>query len=81
MKSTIFHPQGGGQPSDTGFIFNDNIVLKVIKLELDLTDLTVIHICKVENTSNLEEDYLNYLNKSSLLNHQFKMIIDHEDRL
>ncbi|WP_145555124.1 alanyl-tRNA editing protein [Yersinia canariae] len=30
LQATIFHPQGGGQPSDTGFI-DDNQVLRVVQ--------------------------------------------------
>ena len=29
MDSTIFHPQGGGQPADTGFIFNSDFKFSV----------------------------------------------------
>jgi Ser-tRNA(Ala) deacylase AlaX len=31
LEETIFHPQGGGQPSDVGIIENEEIIFKVEK--------------------------------------------------
>ncbi|KAI3987653.1 hypothetical protein MKX01_038725 [Papaver californicum] len=38
LESTIFHPQGGGQPSDIGFISNEESGFKFIVDDVRLKD-------------------------------------------
>ncbi|KAK1293577.1 hypothetical protein QJS10_CPB17g01348 [Acorus calamus] len=42
LESTIFHPQGGGQPSDTGFIIDRRSGLKFVVADVRLKDGLVL---------------------------------------
>ncbi|CAK9145563.1 unnamed protein product [Ilex paraguariensis] len=50
LESTIFHPQGGGQPSDTGFITNSHF--KFIVQDVRSKEGIVFHYGFVENSEN-----------------------------
>lgn len=65
LDKTIFYPQGGGQPSDQGY------------LEIDGTRVDVSHVRMVDNQIRhyCDSDYKKLLGKSP------KLIIDHEKRL
>jgi len=65
LDRTIFYPQGGGQPSDQGY------------LEIDSTRLDVSHVRMIDNQIRhySNQDCKERLGKSS------KLIIDHEKRL
>eukprot|EP00262_Sarcandra_glabra_P014869 TRINITY_DN4453_c0_g1_i1.p1 TRINITY_DN4453_c0_g1~~TRINITY_DN4453_c0_g1_i1.p1 ORF type:complete len:257 (+),score=42.93 TRINITY_DN4453_c0_g1_i1:59-829(+) len=43
LDSTIFHPQGGGQPSDTGFITNPDADFKFVVEDVRSRDGLVFH--------------------------------------
>ncbi|XP_058076777.1 uncharacterized protein LOC131225282 isoform X2 [Magnolia sinica] len=43
LDSTIFHPQGGGQPSDTGFVSNPDADFKFVVQDVRLKDGVVFH--------------------------------------
>jgi len=43
FEKTIFHPQGGGQPSDEGTIEINNKTIKVLNLQIDKEKDEVIH--------------------------------------
>ncbi|XP_030551483.1 alanine--tRNA ligase isoform X1 [Rhodamnia argentea] len=49
LDSTIFHPQGGGQPADTGFIAVGDQELKFVVEDVRLRDGIVYHYGHVEN--------------------------------
>lgn len=65
LDKTIFYPQGGGQPSDQGY------------LEIDSTRLAVSHVRMIDNQIRhySNQDCKELLGKSP------KLIIDHEKRL
>ncbi|XP_021905009.1 alanine--tRNA ligase, cytoplasmic [Carica papaya] len=48
LESTIFHPQGGGQPSDTGFITISDLNLKFVVQDVRPKDGIVFHYGVVE---------------------------------
>ncbi|KDO71635.1 hypothetical protein CISIN_1g0250981mg, partial [Citrus sinensis] len=50
LESTIFHPQGGGQPSDTGFIIVADSDFKFIVHDVRSKDGIVFHYGVVENS-------------------------------
>ncbi|KMS95462.1 hypothetical protein BVRB_008010 [Beta vulgaris subsp. vulgaris] len=50
LESTIFHPQGGGQPSDTGFITNLNFPFKFVVEDVRCKDGIIYHFGHVENS-------------------------------
>lgn len=43
LDSTIFHPQGGGQPADSGFISSTNFDFKFVVRDVRLKDGLVLH--------------------------------------
>ncbi|KAF5200325.1 Alanine--trna ligase [Thalictrum thalictroides] len=49
LDSTIFYPQGGGQPYDTGYISNTDLNFKFIVEDVRLKDGLVFHYGHVEN--------------------------------
>lgn len=51
LESTIFHPQGGGQPYDTGYIFNTESNSKFIVQDVRSKDGVVYHYGHFENSS------------------------------
>lgn len=53
LDETIFYPQGGGQPSDTGIIFSNESVFKVSKTVL-MDNGVVIHFGKFETGEGFE---------------------------
>ncbi|XP_048497399.1 uncharacterized protein LOC104884372 isoform X5 [Beta vulgaris subsp. vulgaris] len=50
LESTIFHPQGGGQPSDTGFITNLSFPSKFVVEDVRCKDGIIYHFGHVENS-------------------------------
>lgn len=46
LDKTVFHPQGGGQPSDTGFICQGDRRFQVSSLEIDKSDDSIWHVGK-----------------------------------
>ncbi|XP_043708288.1 alanine--tRNA ligase [Telopea speciosissima] len=52
LDSTIFHPQGGGQPADTGFITHAATDFKFIVQDTRLKDELVFHYGFFENPGN-----------------------------
>lgn len=42
LESTIFYPQGGGQPTDTGEIYTNNAIFKVTNVRINQSG-TVLH--------------------------------------
>ncbi|KAK6930152.1 Alanyl-tRNA synthetase, class IIc, N-terminal, partial [Dillenia turbinata] len=61
LESTIFHPQGGGQPSDTGFITFPNSNSKFVVQDVRSKDGIVFHYGSLENedsNSNSNEELL-----------------------
>ncbi|KAJ3000668.1 hypothetical protein HDV02_004353 [Globomyces sp. JEL0801] len=44
LNKTIFHPQGGGQPSDSGTISSNNITFKILSLQNNYELDTVEHL-------------------------------------
>jgi Ser-tRNA(Ala) deacylase AlaX len=57
LDSTIFHPQGGGQPSDTGIIYTDNITFNVQKVDKQ-QDGTVLHIGEFNGDERFQDGQL-----------------------
>ncbi|XP_010259635.1 PREDICTED: uncharacterized protein LOC104598985 isoform X3 [Nelumbo nucifera] len=51
LDSTIFHPQGGGQPSDTGFITDAGSNFKFVVEDVRLKDGLVFHYGSFENST------------------------------
>ncbi|GAV74897.1 tRNA-synt_2c domain-containing protein [Cephalotus follicularis] len=51
LDSTIFYPQGGGQPSDTGFITISDLGFRFIVQHVKSRDGTVFHYGVFENCS------------------------------
>lgn len=49
MDSTIFHPQGGGQPKDEGFITSLDSSVKFKVSDLKAKDDAVLHLGKYES--------------------------------
>ncbi|KAJ4969228.1 hypothetical protein NE237_015929 [Protea cynaroides] len=58
LDSTIFHPQGGGQPSDTGFVTHGASDLKFIVQDARLKDGLVFHYGFFEKSGNDEDPEL-----------------------
>ncbi|KAI3987452.1 hypothetical protein MKX01_042456 [Papaver californicum] len=56
LESTIFHPQGGGQPSDIGFISNEETDFKFIVDDVRLKDGLVLHYGCFESSSGGEPE-------------------------
>ncbi|WCJ23503.1 Alanine--tRNA ligase [Euphorbia peplus] len=54
LNSTIFHPQGGGQPADTGFISNGDSSFKFVVLDVRSKDGVVYHYGVTEEDSASE---------------------------
>lgn len=52
LDATIFHPQGGGQPSDTGFITNANSDFEFVVEDVRLKDGIVFHYGYVKNAGD-----------------------------
>lgn len=48
LDSTIFHPQGGGQPADEGFITSVDGSVKFIVKSLQPKDDAVLHVGSFE---------------------------------
>ncbi|XP_059592768.1 uncharacterized protein LOC100244170 isoform X3 [Vitis vinifera] len=58
LDSTIFHPQGGGQPSDTGFIAISESDIKFIVQDVRSKDGVVFHYGFIENSNEELESKL-----------------------
>ncbi|KAK9289151.1 hypothetical protein L1049_017624 [Liquidambar formosana] len=58
LDSTIFHPQGGGQPSDTGFITIADSELKFVVEDVRSKDGIVFHHGYIENSGGNSEPEL-----------------------
>ena len=52
LEKTIFHPQGGGQPSDQGFIALGDA--KFVVSELKVVGQAIVHTGKFESESVFE---------------------------
>mmetsp|Transcript_11806 Transcript_11806/g.19946 ORF Transcript_11806/g.19946 Transcript_11806/m.19946 type:complete len:104 (-) Transcript_11806:558-869(-) len=51
LEKTIFHPQGGGQPSDKGFLTSMDGSVKFNVLKLRVVDDAIMHDGKFEEGS------------------------------
>ncbi|GAB2222852.1 hypothetical protein Drorol1_Dr00016982 [Drosera rotundifolia] len=58
LDSTIFHPQGGGQPSDTGFIEIEDSVSRFVVADVRSKDGVVFHYGFFEGSEGIEVDSL-----------------------
>lgn len=58
LDSTIFHPQGGGQPADTGFISSPSSDFKFVVEDARLKDGFVLHYGFFENSQDRPESTL-----------------------
>lgn len=48
LDSTIFHPQGGGQPADEGFITSSDGSVKFLLKSLQAKDDAILHVGSFE---------------------------------
>ncbi|KNA06115.1 hypothetical protein SOVF_184040 [Spinacia oleracea] len=55
LDSTVFHPQGGGQPSDTGFINDLNSSFKFVVDDVRNKDGIVYHFGNAENLECIDQ--------------------------
>ncbi|XP_068659623.1 uncharacterized protein [Aristolochia californica] len=58
LDSTIFYPQGGGQPSDTGFISNGDGDFKFVVEDVRVKDGIVFHYGKFDGPQTFTASYL-----------------------
>ncbi|PON88317.1 Alanine-tRNA ligase, archaea [Trema orientale] len=58
LDRTVFHPQGGGQPADTGFITVDDSDFKFVVQDVRSKDGIVFHYGFIENSSEESESKL-----------------------
>ena len=68
LKETIFHYQGGGQPADTGKIYNNNFIFNVYDVRVDKRG-DVLHFCDFIINKGIKN------NKVSLLINKNKRIL------
>lgn len=57
LESTIFHPQGGGQPSDIGFITIPNSPIKFLVEDVRSKDGIVYHYGHAENLEGIQLEW------------------------
>ncbi len=90
FEKTIFHPQGGGQPSDEGIIICDKIELKVESVSYEREKDLVLHkivkknIFQILKDNNLlieESCNLLDLSKQFFLNKEFTQKINSDKRI
>lgn len=54
FDKTIFHPQGGGQPSDTGDIIHENIRFNLVELSYDKERENILHKIRLNNSEDIK---------------------------
>ena len=47
-EQSIFHPQGGGQPSDKGYIKSDGSIMDVKFVQVNPVSQRIVHICELQ---------------------------------
>lgn len=71
FDKTIFHPQGGGQPSDIGEIIYENCRFPVVEISYDKERENILHRVRVSNPEDL---------KYFQINNKFSQEVDEKQR-